>query len=98
MRRTLCGMATLERRVQVLFDDDLYERLLAEAQAERMSVGAFIRSAVEQRLDRERADASAALQHLFAWADVHPVAPPTPDEWRTQKDDLLNRPSFREIP
>jgi len=33
-------MATMERRVQVLFDEELYARLVAEAREERVSVGA----------------------------------------------------------
>ncbi len=88
-------MATLERRVQVLFDEELYERLLAEAREERMSVGAYIRDAVEGRLDRRRADARAALTRLWARADHHPQ--PMHD-WQAVKDELLDRPVLRDIP
>lgn len=90
-------MATLERRVQVLFDEELYERLLAEAQAQRLSVGAYIREAVEGQLDRRRADAAAALQNLWDWADQHPVPAPTAAEWAALKEDSLNRASLRDI-
>lgn len=88
-------MATLERRVQVLFDEELYERLLAEAQAERMSVGAFIRDAVEGRLQkRRRLSPQQAMEALFRSGDEHPQ----PDEdWEAVKEDLLDRPILREI-
>ncbi len=91
------AMATLEKRVQVLFSTEQYARLEAEAKAERMSVGAFIRDALEERLDRRRADAQAALEHLFAWADENPGPSFTPEEWQEHKEDLLNRPSLLEI-
>lgn len=68
-------MATLERRVQVLFDEELYEQLVAEARDERVSVGAFIRDAVDHRLGQRRADAQAALQRLFASVDEQPSGP-----------------------
>ncbi|MFT4136212.1 ribbon-helix-helix protein, CopG family [Microbacterium sp.] len=88
-------MAMLEKRVQVLFDTELYARLEAEARAERTSVGAIIREAVETRLNRRRADAQAALERLFARADAHPT--PTPLDWAHTKDDLLDSPVLREI-
>jgi hypothetical protein len=90
-------MATLERRVQVLFDEELYERLLADAQAQRLSVGAYIREAVEEQLDRRRSDATTALQSLWDWADGHPLPAPTAAEWADQKDDALNRASLMGI-
>lgn len=61
--------ATLETRVQVLFDPEQYERLGAEARAERMSVGAFIRKAVDARLDCTRSDARAPTQDLRECSD-----------------------------
>lgn len=61
--------ATLETRVQILFDPEQYERLEAEVRAERMSVGAFIRETVDARLDCTRSDARAAMQDLRECAD-----------------------------
>jgi hypothetical protein len=88
-------MATLERRVQVLFDEELYERLLAEAQAERLSVGAYIREAVEGRLrERRRLSPREAMEALFRSGDEHPQ--PIGD-WETEKEDSLNRPSLMDI-
>jgi len=88
-------MATMERRVQVLFDEERYERLVAEAKEERMSVGALIREAVDERLDRRRADAQAALERLWTRADAHPVEM---DDWDAVKEDLVDRPVLRDIP
>ena len=88
-------MATLERRVQVLFDEELYERLLAEATVERMSVGAFIREAVEERLDLRKVDAQAALKRL--WASVDSGPEPGPIDWEHEKD-LFERQILKDIP
>jgi hypothetical protein len=85
-------MATLEKRVQVLFSAEQYARLEAEAKIERMSVGAYIRDAVDKRVDRRRADVETAIQGLWAWADEHPVSAPTPEEWDAMKDEMWDRP------
>lgn len=91
-------MATLEKRVQVLFTPEQYARLEAEAKAERMSVGALIREAVDDRLERKRADARAAMKRMWAWADEHPMPTYSAEEWEEHKDDLLNRPALLDIP
>ena len=88
-------MGTLERRVQVLFDEELYERLQAEAEAERTSVGAYIRDAVADRLDHRRSDARAALQRLWASVDAGPLTGPV--DWREEKD-LMEREFLRNVP
>lgn len=88
-------MATLEKRVQVLFSAEQYARLEADAAAQRMSVGAYIREAVDDHLDRKRADAKAALQRLFNWADEHPIPAPTPDEWDAMKGEMWDQPGSR---
>lgn len=88
-------MATLERRVQVLFDEELYDRLLAEARAERMSVGAFIRAAVEGELrQRRRLSPMEALEALFRSGDEHPHPE---EDWESVKEDHLNRPILMDI-
>lgn len=90
-------MATLEKRVQVLFSAEQYARLEGEAAAERLSVGAYIREAVDGWMDRKRSDALAALERLFERADQNPTPAFTQEEWALHKDDLLDRPSLREI-
>ncbi|QAY59122.1 ribbon-helix-helix protein, CopG family [Microbacterium protaetiae] len=86
-------MTTLDRRVQVLFDEELYGRLVAEAREERISIGAFIRDAVDERLDRRRADVQAALHRLWASADE---VPQPAEDWEDIKDDPLDRPVLRD--
>lgn len=89
-------MATLERRVQVLFDEELYERLLAEAQAERLSVGAYIREAVEGRLrERHRLSPREALEALFRSGDANPSRGGI--DWEDEKE-LMERDYLRNIP
>ena len=90
-------MATLEKRVQVLFSAEQYARLEAEATAERLSVGAYVRQAVDGWMDRKRSDALAALERLFERADRSPVPAPSAEEWDIHKEDLLDRPSLRDI-
>lgn len=91
------SMATLEKRVQVLLSAEQYARLEAGAKNERVSVGAYVREAIDDRLDRKRADAKAALARLWAWADENPMPAMSAEEWSEHKDDLLNRPSLMEI-
>ncbi len=90
-------MATLAKRVQVLFSAEQYARLEAAAKSERVSVGAYVREAIDDRLDRKRSDAKAALERLWAWADEHPMPTMTEGEWAEHKDDLLNRPALTGI-
>jgi hypothetical protein len=90
-------MATLEKRVQVLFSTEQFARLEAEAKAERMSVGAFIRDAVDAELSRQRDAARKDLRDLWAWADELPPAGEI--DWDEEKAaferDMLRDPDER---
>lgn len=77
-------MATLEKRVQVLFSVEQYARLEAEAAAEGMSVGAYIRDSVDRRIERHRSDRSGLWDRIFARADALPAAGPV--DWDAEKD------------
>jgi hypothetical protein len=61
-------MATLERRVPVLFEPDQYAALLHLARAEGRSVGAVVREAVDQRLSTRRDGRRAVAEQLIASA------------------------------
>lgn len=63
-------MATLEKRVQVLFDPEQYKAVEAIARDRGTSVGAFIREAVQSRVDSDRNQRRAILEELFAQADA----------------------------
>lgn len=77
-------MATLDRRVQVLFDPAMYAALEAEALAERQSVASVIREAVEQRLDRRRLPRREALEKLLSSADPDGA----PIDWEAEKESF----------
>jgi hypothetical protein len=88
-------MATLERRVQVLFDPAQYAALEAEAAAQRQSVAAIIREAVDARLRVRRTTQLEALERLFARADSGPALGPI--DWEAEKD-AFERDILRDIP
>ena len=77
-------MPTLERRVQILFDPEEYERLEAFARQERQSVGAVIRESVQRRLSVPTSQRQAALDRLFSRADSSPASPV--DTWEDVKE------------
>ncbi|MDR1188808.1 MAG: hypothetical protein LBK95_15395 [Bifidobacteriaceae bacterium] len=61
-------MATLERRVQVLFDPAQYAALEELARSERQSVGATVRETVDQRLASRRTARRAAFERMITSA------------------------------
>jgi predicted transcriptional regulator len=76
-------MAVLERRVQVLFDPEQFERLERLASRERTSVAAIIRDSVEERLVRGQSSKKAALARLLAGVgETDPVI----EDWERVKD------------
>lgn len=76
-------MATLDRRVQVLFDPAQYAALEREASATNKSVGAIVREAVSDRLRVTTSDKQAALARLLARADALDSAP---IDWQKEKE------------
>lgn len=79
-------MATLQRRVQVLFDPAQYAALEAEAASTNRSVAALIREAVDDRLTRRIVDKRAAWASLMARAKEEPL--PAPEDWDAFKNEL----------
>jgi hypothetical protein len=77
-------MATLEKRVQVLFDPEQYALVEAVARAEGMSVGAFIRKAVDLKLAAQQARDS--WQTLWDRVDADPNRY-EPVDWEDMKAD-----------
>lgn len=88
-------MATLERRVQVLFNPAQYAALEAEATAHRQSVAAVIREAVDERLRTRRSSRQEALARFLASGDAHPG--PGAIDWDQEKDSF-ERESPRDLP
>jgi hypothetical protein len=79
-------MAVLDRRVPVLFDPERYAALERLAREERKSVGAVIRDAVDERLDRKKVTRGAAWRRLLERADARPSVPV--GDWEAVKDDF----------
>ena len=88
-------MATLERRVQVLFDPAQYASLEAEAASQKQSVAAIIREAVDERLRTRRTSKQEALARLFARADELPGIGPI--NWEEEKESF-ERDYLRDLP
>ena len=81
-------MRMLQRRLQVLIDDERYERLHALAADRGVSVGTLVREAIDRGLaspDRRRAAAGA---RILAAA---PMPVPSVDDLLTELDELRGR-------
>ena len=79
---------TMDRRLQLLLDQDRYERVAEAARQKRVSVAAVIRDAIDQSLapvDRRR-DAAARLI-----LDAPAMEVPPDDELIKELDDLRSR-------
>ena len=75
----------LDRRVQLLLDEERYDRLAAEARKRNLSVAAVIREAIDGRFpprSRERTRAARAI------LDAEPMPLPDPEELRKEIDEL----------
>ncbi|HEX2164233.1 MAG TPA: antitoxin [Thermoanaerobaculia bacterium] len=76
------SMSKLNRRLQVLLDEERYQRLEREAERRGAPVASVVREAVDRLLDEET-DRRAAGDRLLA-------APPMPvEDWPGMKKDLL---------
>jgi plasmid stability protein len=82
-------MGELNKRVHVLLDDDRLQRLRQRAAAKGSSVGAVVREAIDQELQRDdRATALAALESFLA---APPLPVGTPEELDRELDTMLER-------
>jgi hypothetical protein len=88
-------MATLQRRVQILFDPAQYAALEEEAAANKQSVASIVREAVADRLDRRKRSKREAFERLLSRSAAAGV--PAPKNWEKEKDEF-ERTSLAEIP
>ena len=86
-------MATRDRRVQVLFDPARYAALEAEATAERQSVAALIREAVDERVSRNKKSRREAPERLLS----HPDETGPPIDWEEEKESF-EREYLKDLP
>ncbi|UYM03523.1 ribbon-helix-helix protein, CopG family [Solicola gregarius] len=66
--------ATMTRRLQLLLDEERYERVAAEAKRQRVSVATIIRDAIDEKLEHRRRDKRAAMEAILN-AEPIPVPP-----------------------
>jgi predicted DNA-binding protein len=79
-------MPGLTHRLQVLVDDERYERLSRESERTGTPIGAIVRDAIDSALPagRDRAPVAAAAERLLA-AEPMPV-----DDWAEMKREKLD--------
>ena len=78
----------LERRLQILLDDERYGRLAAVAEERGVSIATVVREAIDRGLVASESRRRAAGQRLLEAADM-PV--PDPHELLTELDAIRGR-------
>jgi len=90
-------MATMTRRVQVLLDDERYERLASLAEQGGASVGALIRAAIDKAYPDRGVDRAQAAARFLASVEKHPMEAV---DWELEKsqirDELLRVDHYEE--
>jgi hypothetical protein len=81
-------MSMLDRRLQVLIDEERWDRLTAEADRRRVPVAVLVREALDQVYPNDFEQRRAALQRVLA-AEKMPV--PGPEELRRELDEIRGR-------
>jgi hypothetical protein len=81
-------MSMLERRLQILIDEDRHRRILAVARERGMSVGAVVRDAIDRGLGVADTRRRAAGSRLLA---AEPMDVPDVDDLLGELDDLRAR-------
>lgn len=78
-----------ERRLQILLDEQRYQRVAAEARRRGISVASVIREAIDRGLPANAARRQAAADRLLAAPDM-PV-PVDPSELKAELETLRGR-------
>jgi plasmid stability protein len=82
-------MGELTHRVHVLLDDERLQQLRRRAADQGVSVGAFVRAAIDRDLARDdRAEALAALASFLA---APPLPVGTPEELDREIEEMYDR-------
>jgi hypothetical protein len=76
-------MRMLGRRLQILLDDERYERIAEEAARRRVPIAVVVRDAIDAALSPNRAERAAAGRAILAAA---PMPVPSPEELRAELD------------
>ena len=88
MAYTCYCMCMLSHRLQILLDDERYQRVNTAARQRGMSVGAVIREAIDRGLPATQRRRSAAARTILS---AEPMDVPHPDELRTELDEVRGR-------
>lgn len=81
-------MSMLERRLQILIDDERYRRLLARARERNLSVAAVVREAIDDALPAPSPARAASARAILTAA---PMPVPDPHGLRQELEDLRSR-------
>lgn len=79
-------MSTLSHRLQLLLDEERYQRVAAEARARGVSVARVIRDAIDRSLSPTQDRRAAALRQILG-AEPMPV-PEHPADLRAELDEI----------
>ena len=77
---------SLTRRLQILLDEQRYQRVAAEAEARGVSVARVIRDAIDRGLGQTEDRRVDALRHILAAAPM--AVPDEPAELRAELDEI----------
>jgi hypothetical protein len=83
-------MSMLNRRLQVLIDDERWARLEREADRRGVPVALLVREAIDERFPAHAEARRAALQAVL---DAAPMPVPSPEALRAELDELRARRS-----
>jgi hypothetical protein len=86
--RTCYYMSMLDRRLQVLIDQDRWARLEYEAERRNVSVSTLVREAIDERFPSRSDERRAALRAVL---EADPMAVPGPDDLRRELDKMRGR-------
>lgn len=81
-------MSMLDRRLQVLIDQDRWDRLESESERRGVPVAVLVREAIDERYPGRAAERRAALQAVL---DAEPMAVPEPDELHEELEGIRAR-------
>jgi hypothetical protein len=81
-------MSMLDRRLQILIDEERWSRLEDEASRRKVSVSTLVREAIDERYPGRDQERRAALRSLL---DAEPMPAPEVDELRRELDEIRSR-------
>jgi hypothetical protein len=81
-------MSMLDRRLQILIDEERWSRLEDEASRRKVSVSTLIREAIDERYPGHDQERRAALRALL---DAEPMPAPDVDDLRRELDEIRSR-------